>query len=75
MAKKEWTKWVIIASSALIALGGYMVTVRSNTKRISEAEVKAESMEKEYGTAIATLQTDVAWIKKGIGRIEVAVKK
>jgi hypothetical protein len=71
----EWTRWVIFAASALIALGGYMVTVRNNTKRIVNVENKTATIEKEYGNAIATLQTDVQWIKQGIERIELAVKK
>jgi len=70
-----WTKWVIFAATVLVALGGYLVTVRSNTIRIGDAEVKTEAMEKEYGTAITTLQTDVKWIKSGITRIEMAVIK
>lgn len=68
-----WTKWVIFAILTLVTIGGYVVTVRSNTTRIGEGEVKAEAMEKEFGTAITTLQTDVKWIKSGITRIETAV--
>ena len=70
-----WTKWVIYAATALVALGGYLATVRSNTTRICNAEAKAEKTEKEFGTAITKLQTDVEWIKEGIGRIEKEVKK
>ena len=66
-----WTKWVIFIVMALIALGGYVVTVRSNTTRVGDCEVKAEVME----TAVTTLQADMEWIKKGIARIELAVKK
>ena len=68
-----WTRWAIFAIITLVALGGYLVTVRSNTTRIGNAEIKAEVMDKEFRTAITTLQTDVEWIKSGIGRIETAV--
>jgi len=68
-----WTRWAIFAIITLVALGGYLVTVRSNTMRIGNAEIKAEVMDKEFRTAITTLQTDVEWIKSGIGRIETAV--
>lgn len=64
-----WTKWVIFIVMALVALGGYVVTVRSNTKRVSDCETKAEVME----TAVTKLQTHVEWIVKGIARIETAV--
>ena len=83
MAKKDWTKWVIVsgASAALIvitwvwAAGRFVSDVEANTKRIDKTEVKVEALEKEFGTAITTLQTDVEWIKNGIGRIETAVSK
>ena len=73
MAKKlnGWTKWVIFAATALIALGGYMVTVRSNTVRIEKVEVKSEVMQMD----VVELQTDVKYIRSGIDEIKRELKK
>ena len=66
-----WTRWVIFAAGALVALGGYLVTVRSNTTRIAEVEVKTHANEGD----IRDLKKDITYIKEGIGRIETAVNK
>lgn len=73
MAKKlnGWTKWVIIAITAAIALGGYMVTVRNNTTRIDKVEVKAETIQMDVGD----LKKDVFYIREGIDRIEKKMMK
>ena len=73
MAKRlnGWTKWVMIAATALIALGGYMVTVRSNTVRIDKVEVKAAAIQID----VADLKKDVFYIREGIDRIEKGMKK
>jgi len=66
MKKNGWTKWVVIAATALVALGGYLVTVRSNTIRIDKVETKAEAIQID----VATLKADVRYIKEGVDRIE-----
>jgi len=66
-----WTKWVIFGAGALVALGGYLVTVRSNTIRIAGVEITAHVNEGD----IRDLKKDITYIKEGIGRIEKAVKK
>ena len=73
MARKlnGWTKWVVVCAGALIALGGYMVTVRSNTVRIEKVEVKAETTQID----VADLKKDVYYIREGIDRIEKEVRK
>ena len=66
-----WTRWVIFAAGALVALGGYLVTVRSNTIRIADVEIKSHTNEGD----IRDLKKDITYIKEGIGRIETAVNK
>ena len=66
-----WQAWVIFAASALIALGGYLVTVRSNTNRINNVEITAHSNEGD----IRELKTDIKYIKSGIDEIKREVKK
>ena len=66
-----WTKWVIFAASALVALGGYMVTVRSNTARISAHEECIRTNEGD----IRELKVDVKYIREGIDEIKREVKK
>jgi len=66
-----WQAWVIFAASALIALGGYLVTVRSNTNRINNVEIAAHSNEGD----IRELKTDIKYIKAGIDEIKREVKK
>lgn len=66
-----WTKWVIFAVSALMALGGYMVTVHNNTLRVADNENNIRANEGD----IRDLKKDIQYIKEGIVRIEKAVKK
>ena len=66
-----WTKWVIFAASALIALGGYLVTVRENTKRISRNETTVRANEGD----IRDLKKDIQYIKEGVDEIKREVKK
>ena len=66
-----WQAWVIFAASALIALGGYLVTVRSNTNRINNVEIAVHSNEGD----IRELKTDIKYIKAGIDEIKREVKK
>ena len=66
-----WTKWVIFAATALIALGGYMVTVRNNTKRISANETCVRTNEGD----IRDLKKDIQYIKEGVDEIKRKVKK
>jgi len=66
-----WQAWVIFAASALIALGGYLVTVRDNTKRICANETTARANEGD----IRDLKKDIQYIKEGIDDIKREVKK
>ena len=67
------TKWMIIGATALIALGGYMVTVRSNTTRIDKAEVVDKNLQMDVSDLqidMACIKTNVKYILEGIDRIE-----
>ena len=66
-----WTKWVIFAATALIALGGYSVTVRSNTMRIGANEACIRTNEGD----IRDLKKDIQYIREGIDEIKREVKK
>ncbi len=61
-----WTKWAILAATALITIGIYIATVKSNTKRLGDVEVKAHTNEGD----IRDLKKDITHIKKAVDRIE-----
>ena len=75
MAKKNGNGWVwklaIFLAGALVAAGGYIATVRSNTNRIEKVEVKAHETE----TTVVGMQKDIEYIKVGIDEIKEEVKK
>ena len=66
-----WTKWVIFAATALIALGGYLMTVRENTNRSCANETRSYTHEGD----IRDLKKDIQYIKEGVDEIKREVKK
>lgn len=66
-----WTKWVIFAATALVALGGYLFTVRDNTLRIRQNEACIRANEGD----IRDLKKDIQYIREGIDEIKHEVKK
>jgi hypothetical protein len=75
MNKKNGNGWAlkltIFLAGALIAVGGYIATVRSNTKRIEMVEVKTHIVE----TTVVGIQKDIEYIKVGIDEIKEEVRK
>lgn len=52
-------KAALVVASALITIGIYIATVRSNTNRIEKVEVKANDTEK----VVVGMQKDIEYIK------------
>ena len=55
-------KWVVIAATALIALGGMITTLNNHGERLNKAEPKIDAVE----DAVIKIQSDIGYIKEGI---------